>query len=1492
MKLSSRARLTLAVSALLIASGCTRIREARFPEGAGDNLFEVSLFADSLVSVETAAAPRKDQQYKHRFKSVQQLDLLAVERVEGPKALRSMFKGLELPARAEARYSVRFALDRQFLTAFRVVDASEELSVEDRQLALSVPKALGAPELWVPIFQYRVREYGKVVRSRNELGEETSTLRLKATEWAQASHVRISNLPEDRIPVSAPSLEAADRIFVRERLEGAVLTRQELASELQVQVDRGSLFQLAVDGSELVLSELVALSDSSITESQRQLVLAQDRGAPRSHAISRCGEAIDSRLPGALPDCVRVIRYRVPVAHVEARRKAADLDGTLSAEIEYRSVSKTDSSRLLEITRNPLLSEVGAVSADPRRALKVSELKGTEFLFRRTLEDSPNSFEYTFAGSSGPLEIVRFIFEKGRVRIVRADALVPTSGGNRVDLADLMSMPARYVREVSTDANGNRLAHPRLLDADHTHPDAVAQVEWEGNSVPPVSSALNYYELGQCFVGPTDVAVAEVDHRLDRPEGVLNFSIELTYANHPSVDCAGVYEAGYFDQVQPSFTFRERISLKKYQKGDEQPLLALPYEAQKRLGFGIFTYKKNSPNRFGNVGTDGTETALPAIFDLRQGRSVRYVLAGLPSDGELRAALIEATREVIADWNTAFRKAFRGTTMERESDVIELAIDGEGAPAGSKPGALGDLDVNHIYFIPKRTRSGVIGLGGAHSNPRSGKVEAASVFIYGGNILSFVESIRRMDSARTEHLKQVASPSIRVSEPASPGTPPASTPAGHEAGRASGQVTGRIAMGRGRSNDEKLSALSALAGQSPQLAFYEAMQQAARDGRLGDERHVSKVFSKALLKSMQGRLGRTGLARLRAELKRNESVSDLFDRLERAGVCAHPAPQPGAARFRSDLADVSDIDLVVSVYKPTLAHELGHNLGLRHNFVASFDKENWKFDGFDPSERDYSSVMDYLSNDHETYDGPGPQDIAAIRAAYAGKLEAADGSLLGLEEARQKLGLESWNRLSREQVSRLKLRPYLFCSDEEAGELPICNRFDRGTTPSEIVEAIVDDYRSLYGMTNFAGDRLRFSQLESGGYLGRLFSKFVPIRQFLEETIYQAINWADGEVVNAYASAAMAGMQFFHSVIRTPDAPVVADESDRVIEIALEGGKTARIERRWLKDIGFEAGEDRLRVRGVEFDKVVALMMLTDRQLGFSRYEASDLRYSYPEFEKMLMQGEGSPDQHPTHALLGEILMNRIEPQGLVLDAKGQVAGALRLDSRFKAETTEMIRFYAVLGAIVSQDVDGLAAGDNGSRLFRVMSGFSAPAQAATVVQPGASRDDADQLKYWTPSDARVARALLDRLMVLESVSSQSKALAGAFAGAASDPKPLEDLLLTLPESAGSRSREEFAAVLAQVRAIAKALEQSKSRLGARDYALILDLRTTQISNLLRENPALAAALQSAASEEGASPELVQLLESASLSSERGVVFSNLELLARMLQMLHPELRR
>jgi hypothetical protein len=173
------------------------------------------------------------------------------------------------------------------------------------------------------------------------------------------------------------------------------------------------------------------------------------------------------------------------------------------------------------------------------------------------------------------------------------------------------------------------------------------------------------------------------------------------------------------------------------------------------------------------------------------------------------------------------------------------------------------------------------------------------------------------------------------------------------------------------------------------------------------------------------------------------------------------------------------------VYR-TAIHEFGHNLNLRHNFYGSVDHNNFpepsvpkmKVDdkgqlvqsvGADGKPELWptvsSTVMDYLrlQDDYFTERGWEPYDVAAIRYAYSGgKLD--DGKL------------------------------YLFCTDEATATNALCNKFDRGWTPSQVAMSFIDAYEDGYYTRNYRDGRAYWN---TGAYMSGIVGTMRELKEFL-----------------------------------------------------------------------------------------------------------------------------------------------------------------------------------------------------------------------------------------------------------------------------------------------------------------------------------------------------------------------------------------------------------
>jgi hypothetical protein len=361
--------------------------------------------------------------------------------------------------------------------------------------------------------------------------------------------------------------------------------------------------------------------------------------------------------------------------------------------------------------------------------------------------------------------------------------------------------------------------------------------------------------------------------------------------------------------------------------------------------------------------------------------------------------------------------------------------------------------------------------------------------------------------------------------------------------------------------------------------------------------------------------------------------------------------------------------LLPNVWVPTLVHEFGHNLGLRHNFNGSEDKENY----YTAEERrslginrdvTYSSVMDYSYSSLNQLPVMGKYDIAALRYAYKREVEKKDGS---------KLALGKNGTLEAAKKSGEKLKDYQFCTDEHVEVNPGCKRFDEGSNLKAIAEHFVKSYKKNYLKRNFRNKRANFDSY--GGDVNYYFGveyTFEGLRRFFE--IYDrltvkypwsaTINW-DEQIANApneevreimrsnkeffvgVKEAASVAADFYLDVLTTPEVHCMVSNknTNEVIatvpmkQIASEESEScyssevtenlAEINKdfvvtgqggKFFNNMRFDstlpgelnADPTQISVRGIWADKLLAVEYLTKRVLGISTFD--DVRNNFLDY--------------------------------------------------------------------------------------------------------------------------------------------------------------------------------------------------------------------------------------------------------------------------------------
>lgn len=305
-----------------------------------------------------------------------------------------------------------------------------------------------------------------------------------------------------------------------------------------------------------------------------------------------------------------------------------------------------------------------------------------------------------------------------------------------------------------------------------------------------------------------------------------------------------------------------------------------------------------------------------------------------------------------------------------------------------------------------------------------------------------------------------------------------------------------------------------------------------------DEKQLFKGYDFNRIQELLPQSARNQIGPLTQELdtaqttKLQEQVRNL--RNAKLQVVYDIEPALGEVR-RLNFAGLSPDEIKNRILYRTAIHEFGHNLGLRHNFYGSIDHKNFRgpvedvdFDGKRKSfEQSTSSVMDYMPLKDEMHFNFGWEkyDEAAILFAYS------NGDI---------------------DLSKKNNTTFLYCTDEDTHTNALCNRHDSGTTPSEVVASMIENYEDSYWVRNFRNDRTYW---HSSRYAGGIFSTMWDIKKFLAfyDNTYQTadattklskipgLTPADRskivtDIQSDMVQALKLSVAFYHSVMQQPNS--------------------------------------------------------------------------------------------------------------------------------------------------------------------------------------------------------------------------------------------------------------------------------------------------------------------------------------------------------------------
>jgi hypothetical protein len=543
---------------------------------------------------------------------------------------------------------------------------------------------------------------------------------------------------------------------------------------------------------------------------------------------------------------------------------------------------------------------------------------------------------------------------------------------------------------------------------------------------------------------------------------------------------------------------------------------------------------------------------------------VYYLSRGFPED------LRETAQRVVNQWNDAFREVVRvkkygqGASLDQVEDVVILrdntwAVDEEGAVL-DRGQRIGDIRYNQLVWVHQPDQAGLLGYGPAVVDPLTGQIMSASAFVYGGGVDSYAQSgtdvielvndpnlmldyVEGLDVDNEVYLRRADDPAPRertmrfvrdkVNTPRNKSIKSLGTRA----------LKRDPAETRARLDAIEDTPLEDLLMTAPVVRAFGGRGSADTTSLSADERERSSPRSWALGQEFR-----------REKFRRS--------RLQRRNVMHTRSFDPSVIGLAQDLRDMPGEEAYQEirrrVFKATAEHEVGHNLGLRHNFEASSDALNYgqtywdlKGSGGQPLEaptqaqidagmrrHQYASIMDYGSRFVSDIEGIGSYDRAAIAFGYGDLVEVfEDASALDDLNLLEIMYLDDILRDFRHYtklpevfggVDAMHARrfvpysqlidqmkgastwdqwevPYRFCSDEYDGATATCATFDEGADAYEIAMGARTQYLEYFPLLSFSRDGRYYNE---GDYMGAIyFRAWLPMLTQYQNWVFDSFFW-------------------------------------------------------------------------------------------------------------------------------------------------------------------------------------------------------------------------------------------------------------------------------------------------------------------------------------------------------------------------------------------------
>jgi hypothetical protein len=688
--------------------------------------------------------------------------------------------------------------------------------------------------------------------------------------------------------------------------------------------------------------------------------------------------------------------------------------------------------------------------------LRRSDLEGEWYLLQ-TVTKVPSTTGYLFEGETSRMERVRFRFEENTLVAYRAYALVPGASNPSAGVAfdgtenPVAAWPVLAYVDVERAYNSSTGEQSNVIEENTSdrlwfERDYV-RVDWSQSQISNFDFIAPTREVtAVASFTPEEQGGDEALHREVDAEGVTRyFDVLGRFLVEPDEEACWLTWAGWGVYDCTSAEIEVRTSVSRVPAAPTYE--AFHYDDQLMSRFGYFrserfTYDEQRGltdvgreylvNRHDIWKASFREDGSPIPMPEREVRTVPYYLGpNFPQDAELEVA----AQATMAQWDAAGRRAVAAAWGKAPSEVTTPVFvlchnpvtdtDPEACGAEGFGPRMGDLRYSTLHWIDTDTVEGLLGYGPSATDPVTGEIVSGKAYVYGAAVstwATYATDVLRFFNGELDtstlifgaHYADDVEDRLlgkETTQPRAPGldrvpverpvtrSPRARTPARPDRPKSALRPYDPAAT------HAKLEAARE-AGHTPRLLNDEVKRALARRAGMDAEGFdPTETLSPEALRKVRD---------LRARMRARSA--DQIDMLE-----------PNIEGLVRKYAGRTDYDAVwrelrAEIFASTAEHEVGHTVGLRHNFQGSYDSLNypdayWALreetlapieslgDLYDQSQlteaqrdgemrqKQYSSIMDYGYSWANDLNGLGKYDSAAILFGYSAGTYAAEGAL-------------------------------------------------------------------------------------------------------------------------------------------------------------------------------------------------------------------------------------------------------------------------------------------------------------------------------------------------------------------------------------------------------------------------------------------------------------------------------------------------------------------